>query len=152
MKIDINFTRFRESVQLKKEGQKTFIFDPIRKKYLVLAPEEFVRQMVIQYLIQEKMYPKTRIGVEKGLKVNSLAKRCDLLIHTQAMSPLLLVECKAPKVTINEKAFEQIARYNLPLQVKYLLVTNGLSTYCCKMDYVAQSFTFLDKIPSWDEI
>ena len=152
MKIDINFTKFHDSLQLKREGQKTFIFDPIRKKYLVFAPEEFVRQMVIQYLIQEKTYPKTRIGVEKGLKVNSLAKRCDILIHTQDMNPLLLVECKAPKVIINEKAFEQIARYNLPLQVKYLLVTNGLSTYCCKMDYVAQNFTFLDKIPSWDEI
>ncbi len=152
MKIDINFTLYREFIQLKKEDQKTLIFDPIRKKYLILAPEELVRQMIIQYLMREKNFPKTRIRVEKGIKVNKLSKRCDILIHNYDMTPFLLVECKAPKVNITEKAFEQIARYNLPLKVEYLLVTNGITTYCCKMDYTAQSFTFIDEIPTWAKI
>ena len=151
MNIEIDFTSYRDLIQLKKDNQKTLIFDPVRKKYLVLAPEELVRQMVIQYLIREKKFPQTMIGVEKGLKVNSLSKRCDILIYGQKMQPLLLVECKAPKVVINEKTFEQIARYNLPLQVQYLLVTNGITTYCCKMNYVEQQFTFLEKIPSRSE-
>ena len=97
MNIEINFTDFRDSIRIKKEDQKTFIFDPIRKKYLVLAPEELVRQMVIQYLIEVKGFPKTRIRIEKGLKVNSLSKRCDILIYDQNMAPLLLVECKAQR-------------------------------------------------------
>lgn len=151
MNIDIDFSLYRDFIQVKKENQKTLIFDPIRKRYLVLAPEELVRQMVIQYLIREKNFQPTRIGVEKGLKVNSLSKRCDILIYDQNMTPLILAECKAPGVAIDEKAFDQIARYNLPLQVKYLLVTNGINTYCCKMDYIEQQFTFLEKIPSRSE-
>lgn len=152
MNLDINFIAYRESIQLKKEAQKTLIFDPIRKKYLVLAPEELVRQMVVQYLIQEKFFPKTKIAVEKGLKVNSLDKRCDILIYDKNTMPFLLVECKAPQVNINQKTFEQIARYNLPLQVQYLLVTNGIATYCCKMDYEKRDFVFLNDIPSWVEV
>jgi len=152
MKIEIDFTVFHESLQLKKEEQKTLIFDPIRKKYLVLAPEELVRQMVVQYLIQEKKFPKSRIGIEQGLKVNTLAKRSDILIYDQSMAPTLLVECKAPKVPVDDKTFEQITRYNLPLKVRYLIVTNGIDTYCCEMDYVEQQYAFLDKIPSWEEI
>ena len=128
------------------------LFDPIRKKYLVLAPEELVRQLVVHYLLLEKQYPKTKISVEKGIKVNSLAKRCDLLIYDHDLNPAILVECKAPGIKINQKAFEQIARYNLPLKVAYLIVTNGITTYCCKMDYVEEKFTYLDKIPSWSEI
>ena len=151
MKIGVDFTVFREFIKLKKEGQKTFIFDPIRKKYLVLAPEELVRQMVIQYLLNDKEVPKTRIGIEKGLTVNTLSKRCDILIYNKEMTPTLLIECKAPKVAINDKVFEQIARYNLPLKVQFLLVTNGISTYCCKMDYDNQRYTFLNEIPSWKE-
>lgn len=152
MKIDINLLAYRDFIQLKKEGQKNYIFDPIRKKHLVLAPEEIVRQMVIQFLIREKQFPKSKISVEKGLKVNDLSKRCDLLIYNQKMEPEVLVECKAPRVKIDEKAFEQIARYNLQLQVRFLLVTNGIATYCCKMNYTEQNFTFLSEIPSWSEI
>jgi hypothetical protein len=151
MKIEVNFLKYNDSIKIKREGEKTLIFDPIRNKYLVLEPEEHVRQMFVQYLIREKKFPKTRIKIEKGLKVNTLAKRCDILIYNKNMEPLFLVECKSPKVPINDKTFEQIARYNLPLQVQYLIVTNGLRTYCCKMDYKKRSFTFLDKIPCWNE-
>jgi hypothetical protein len=152
MRIDVNFTKYHESLKTKKEGEKTFIFDPIRNKYLVLEPEEHVRQLVVQYLIHEKNFPKTRIKIEKGLKVNTLAKRCDILIYNQNMNPVFLVECKSHKVPINAKTFEQIARYNLTFQVQYLLVTNGVTAYCCKMDYKQQSFSFLDEIPLWGKI
>ena len=152
MKIDIDFTRFQDSLQLKKEGQKTLLFDPIRKMHVVLAPEELVRQLLVHYLMQERHFPKSRIRIEQGLKVNTLSKRCDVLIYNQHMAPTLLVECKAPKVRIDDKTFEQIARYNLPLKVAYLIVTNGIDTYCSKMDYTEQKYTFLGKIPSWKEI
>ncbi len=152
MNIAINFTDYHKTIRLKKEGGKTLIFDPIRKKHLALAPEELVRQLVVQYLVLEKGFPKSLIGIEKGLKVNQLAKRCDILVYGHDTKPVLLAECKAPHVVVDEKTFEQIARYNLPLQVKYLLLTNGLTTYCCKMDYEQGRFYFLETIPFWTEI
>ncbi len=127
------------------------IFDPIRRKLLVLAPEEFVRQLLIQYLIQVKSYNPNRISVEKKVVFNQMPKRCDVLIYDKQMIPLMLVECKAAEVPITLAAFEQIARYNTPLRVPYLLVTNGLDTYCCEMDYKKETFTFLAEIPDFPQ-
>lgn len=147
MQIDIDFMVFSEKLKVKKTEDKVFLFDPIRKKYLVKAPEELVRQLVLQYLILEKNYNKNRIRTEKGLKVNDLSKRCDILIYDKKLAPFLLVEVKSPKVKITQQTFEQIARYNLPLRVQYLVVTNGFNTYCCEMDYDKKSFSFLSEIP-----
>lgn len=147
MLLDIDYTLYRDKLQLKKEQGKTFIFDPIRKKHLVLLPEELVRQLVLQFLILNRNYNKNLIRTEQGLKVNELSKRCDILIYDEHFSPFLLVECKSSKIAITQKTFEQIARYNLPLKVKYLLVTNGIQSFCCEMDYEAQSYSFLPEVP-----
>ncbi len=145
--LNIDFLHFRDRLQTRRQEGKTWLWDPIRKKHLVLLPEELVRQLVIQYLIEDRQYNRNRISIEKGLKVNELQKRCDILVYRPDLSPLLLVECKAPEVPLSQATFEQIARYNLPLKVDFLLVTNGIHSYCCAMDYQSESFEFLTEIP-----
>lgn len=147
MKLDINFLNYQPQLKVKKEAGKRFIFCAIRKKYLVLQPEELVRQLTIGYLIDDRKYKKNSIHVERGLTVNGLTRRSDILIYDEEVNPYLLVECKAPKVKITQAVFDQIARYNLTLQVKYLLVTNGIDTFCCAMNYEAQSYRFLGEVP-----
>lgn len=137
------------SFQLETRQGQPCIFDPVRKKFLVLTPEEWVRQNFVQFLIQEKKYPASLIGIEVGLKYNALRKRADVLIYSSAAEPLLLVECKAPSVKISQDTFDQIARYNMQFKVKYLVVTNGLDHYCCEMEYDGPSYRFLKEIPSY---
>lgn len=139
-------------IKLKKEGDKQYIFDTIRKKYLVLTPEEWVRQNFINYLIKEKEYPSTLISIEKGLKLNELQKRADALIYGKDGNPLLLIEFKAAKVKITQETFEQVARYNKVFKVPYLVVTNGMNHYCSKIDFKENSFQFLEDIPSYKEL
>ncbi len=135
--------------KMKKDGERIQIFDAIRKKYVVLTPEEWVRQNILQYLIQEKNFPSSLIAVEAGLKYNQLQKRADVLVYDKSGSPFLLVECKAPEVKITQDTFDQIARYNLIFKVKYLVVTNGLNHFCCIMDYTDNSYQYLDFIPTF---
>jgi hypothetical protein len=149
--IAIDFLKYQDQLVVKKEEGAIKIYDPIRKKYLVKGPEEIVRQLVIQYLIKEKKYSKNRIAVEKMLRINDRIKRFDILLYDKNTHPVLLVECKAPNVKLTEDTFHQIANYNLALRVKYLLVTNGIDTYCCEMDYLKQSFEFLSEVPSFAE-
>jgi len=151
MKIPIDFTEFSSFLRVEKVEGKRMIFDPIRKKFLVLLPEEFVRQLLLQYLIQQKSFNENRISVEKKVVFNQMPKRCDVLIYDKKMEPFMLVECKAAEVPISLAAFEQIARYNTPLRVPYLLVTNGLDTYCCEMDYEKEDFKFLSEIPDYPQ-
>ncbi len=147
--IEIDYLNYQDKLNLKNVDGKRMVFDPIRKKFIVLGPEELVRQMVIQYLIEDRSYNKNKIAVEKSLQVNKQLRRFDILIYKKEISePFLLVECKAPKVKISQKTFEQIAWYNMPLKVDYLMVTNGMETFCCKMDYENESFDFLKEIPS----
>ena len=151
MLLDINFFKYKSFLKIKRENNApTFIYDPIRRKYLVLQPEELVRQLLLHYLNIEKKYPFKQMRTEKGLIINELQKRCDILIYDKAIQPYLLVECKSAQVPIDQAVFEQIARYNLVLQVPYLLVTNGLQTYCCEMNYEEQSFSFLTSVPDCD--
>lgn len=149
--ISIDYLQYKNSLQTQKKGDIRYIYDPIRRKYLVLQPEELVRQLVIQYLIDDRNIRKNLIAVEKLLIVNERRKRCDVLVfnknEAQGIDPWMLIECKAPNVPINEAVFRQIASYNLPLRVQYLIATNGQQTYCCEMDYEANSFQFLNKIP-----
>ena len=146
--IALDLLQFQPLLKTKKENGKTFLFCPIRKKYLVLQPEELVRQLLLIYFMEKKSYPKSRIAVEKGLTINELTKRFDVLIYDKNTLPFLLVECKAPEVKISQSTFEQISQYNFQLKVPYLLVTNGISTYVCKMDYEKQDYEFVDEIPS----
>ena len=134
---------------MKIEGEKTYIFDLVRKKYLLLTPEEWVRQNFIHYLNKDKKYPLGLMGVEQMVKYNSLKTRADIVMYNTEGKANIIVECKAPDVKITQDTFNQIAKYNSQLKVKYLLVTNGMNHYCCKMDYESNRITFLEEIPSY---
>ncbi len=136
--------------KLKQAGARQQIFDAIRKKYVVLTPEEWVRQNFIQYLIQNKNFPASLIAVEAGLKYNQLQKRMDVLVYNKLGVPHLMVECKAPYVKISQETFDQIARYNMIFKVKYLVVTNGLQHFCCKMNYIENSYSYLETVPEFE--
>lgn len=147
--IQIEYSKYKPNLKLKKEGDKHYIFDPIRQKYLVLQPEEVVRQLVLQYLIKEKGYKKTHLRTEMMLTINTRRKRCDIVAFDAATKPWLLVECKAAYVEISQDTFDQIARYNLALGVEYLMLTNGLTTYCCQMNHEAETYEFLEAVPAF---
>ena len=150
--IAIDFLKYQHRLTYKVEKGKRYIYDLIRKNYLVQTPEEVVRQLVLVYLLEEKGYSKNRLSVERGLKVNSRSKRFDILVFDEQMGTFLLVECKAPNVPVTQATFRQIASYNLPLKVRYLMVTNGIGTYCCEMDYSNGSFLFLNEVPAFPGI
>lgn len=134
---------------IKEEDGKKYIFDQVRKKYILLTPEEWVRQNFIEYLVQELGYPRGLIAVEMSIKLNKNNFRCDIVLHNTEAKPTIIVECKATTVNINQNVFDQIARYNMPIKVDYLIVTNGLSHYCCKMDYINEKYTFEKNIPKY---
>ena len=135
--------------RFKNSENKVHIFDTIRKKFVVLQPEEWVRQNVVQFLIHQKKYPKSLINVEKQLTVNTLKKRYDIVIFDSLGNITLLVECKSPKITVNQETFDQIAKYNMHLKAEFLMVTNGLRHFYCKMDYSKEKYTFLEQIPEF---
>ncbi len=143
----LNFPAF--DFRFKSSENKTAVFDRIRKKFVILTPEEWVRQHVVSYLIDHKNYPLSLINVEKALSVNGLLKRYDVVVYASDGSISLLVECKAPEVKITQQVFDQIARYNLSLDAKLLMVTNGLQHYYCTLDYVAESYNFLRDLPCY---
>ncbi|MBI2270750.1 MAG: type I restriction enzyme HsdR N-terminal domain-containing protein [Bacteroidetes bacterium] len=128
------------------------IFDVVRKKFIVLTPEEWVRQHFIHYLINQKGFPPSLIQLEKPLNYNQLEKRSDIVVYDKAANPVVLVECKSPQISIIQDAFDQIARYNFSLKVKYLIVTNGINHFCCKMDYETISYSFIPQIPLYKEL
>ncbi|MFP4024003.1 MAG: type I restriction enzyme HsdR N-terminal domain-containing protein [Thiohalospira sp.] len=137
------------SFNIKLKEQRKYIFDFIRKKYVILTPEEWVRQNFLKYLVEEKKYPASLIAVEKEFKLNTLSKRSDAVVYNRSGQPFLIVECKATTVKIDQKVFDQIARYNMKLNVKFLIVTNGLEHYCCKIDIENQKYYFLKDIPEF---
>lgn len=143
----LNFPQFE--YRFKSTENKVSIFDVIRKKFIVLQPEEWVRQHCVHYLINEKNYPKSLINVEKELNINGLKKRYDIVIFNSDGSILLIVECKSYDITINQDTFDQIARYNLALNAEFLMVTNGLNHYYCQMDTKAERYQFLRDIPNY---
>lgn len=143
----LNFPTF--TFRFKNSENKVAIFDEIRKKFIILTPEEWVRQHVTQYLLQEKKYPKSYINVEKLIKINDLTKRYDLVVFQPDGALFLLVECKAPEIKITQQTFDQIARYNLTLKAKYLMVTNGLNHYFCEMDFENEKYIFLEQLPDF---
>ena len=143
----LNFPVF--SFRFKNSENKVSIFDDIRKKFIVLTPEEWVRQHTVQFLLQHKKYPKSYLNVEKLIKVNELNKRYDVVVFQPDGTIFLLVECKAPEIKISQDTFDQIARYNLKLKAKYLMVTNGLNHYFCQMDFEKEHYVFLKELPDY---
>jgi len=136
-------------LRIKSNENKLAIFDIIRKKYVILTPEEWVRQHIVHYLIEDKNYPVSLIAIEKKLSINKLTKRTDILVFNTKGLPHIIVECKAPTVKITQEAFDQIARYNLTLNANYLIVTNGLKHFYCAMDVKNEQYLFLDNIPKY---
>lgn len=132
-----------------KDGQNSKVFDIVRKKYVSLTPEEWVRQHLLHFLVYEKEVPKSLIGIEKKILVNKMLKRTDLVVYNRNAQPLLIAECKAPSVKITQRAFDQAARYNLTVNANYFVLTNGLEIFCCTMDHSAKSYQFLRDIPSF---
>jgi len=141
----LNFPQF--DFKLRNINNRHEIFDQVRRKYVMLTPEEWVRQHLIAYLILVKGYPVSMIGVEKQLLLNKLPKRFDLVVFGRNANPFLLVECKAPGVEITEKTFDQAARYNMLLQAEYFIITNGLEHYTCRLDYENRQYIFIEEIP-----
>lgn len=148
--ILLNFPTY--NFRIKEETGTYFIFDETRKKYLVLTPEEWVRQHVVQFIIREKGYPKSLIKLEGGLKLNSLQKRTDVVVYNTAGEKILLIECKAPSVKITQNVFDQIARYNIVHKVPLLFVSNGLEHFCCEIDFRAKNYKFIEHLPSFVKI
>lgn len=143
----LNFPTY--DFRLKSEGKKTKIFDEVRGKYLVLTPEEWVRQHLIKYLIHEKGFPRGLIGIEQGLILNGMTKRVDLLCSNTNGHKILLAECKAPEVKISQNTFDQIARYNIVHQVPYLIVSNGMNHYCSMINFEGKSYEFIKEVPDY---
>ncbi len=146
----LNFPK--SSFKIKEANGRIYIFDDTRNKYLLLTPEEWVRQNCLHYLRKNKNYPGSLLAVEKSITLNNKLLRYDIVAYSKAGTPLLLVECKAPEVPITQSVFDQIAAYNLKLEVPYLLVTNGLSHFSCKVDLENSKFIFLKEIPDYKSI
>jgi len=134
-----------------KDG-KEYVLDIVRKKYLVLTPEEWVRQNLLMYLIEEKKYPKNLIRIEQKLEGKHQFFRADVIIYDKTGKARMIIECKAENVKITQDVFEQISKYNLQFKVDYLLVSNGKQNYICKIDYIEKKYTFLKEIPDYKEI
>jgi len=147
-KLNLPVYEFRYRTQ----GGVRQVLDVYRKRYVMLTPEEEVRQRFARYLVEEKGFPAALVQTEYALQLNKMSKRCDILVHKPAGTPAVLVECKAPEVKINQAVFDQAARYNLVCKVKYLMVTNGLNHYCCQINFETQKVDFLSDIPHYNEL
>ncbi|MDE6553612.1 MAG: type I restriction enzyme HsdR N-terminal domain-containing protein [Muribaculaceae bacterium] len=136
-------------LRLKMEGKNLKVFDPLRKKYVALTPEEYVRQHFTAWMTESFGYPASLMNNEVSLKLNGTSRRCDTVIFRKDGSPAVVVEYKAPTVAITQNVFDQIARYNMVLRSRFLIVSNGLRHFCCEMDYENDTYRFLPHIPVW---
>jgi type I site-specific restriction-modification system R (restriction) subunit len=134
------------------DAGKQMIFDRIRKRFVALTPEEWVRQHLLWFLMDNKSVPENMIAVEKQISINGRPKRFDIVVFARTSAAILLVECKAPSVKITETTFDQAARYNLNLHAGYFVLSNGLSTYCCTINYNTRSYSFLPEVPDYHEL
>ncbi len=138
--------------QTRTRGGKEEIFDPLRRKYVRLTPEEWVRQHFAQFLIRERGVPAGLLAVEKAFTYQGMARRADLVAHDRQGRPLLMAECKAPEVPISQATFDQVARYNKVLAAPYLVVTNGLKHYCCRIRRAEGTYRFLSELPAYADL
>ena len=147
--LDLRLERFSSRLNLRQEGTRRTVLCAVRKKWLVLQPEEFVRQLLLHFLIEDMRYNRNRITVERGVTVNTQQRRTDILVFDREMRPLLLIECKAPQVPLQTDVFRQAAHYNGPLRVPYLMISNGRESYVASIDYERESYAFLPMVPEW---
>ena len=135
-----------------KKNEKPFIFDEFRKKFVALTPEEWVRQHFIRFLIEVKHYPASLLAIEKQLVINGLKKRCDAVLYNRNAEPLMIIEFKAPNISISQQTFDQAAVYNSKLKVDYFIISNGLQHYCCRLETEMPQYNFLQDIPDFDTL
>jgi len=152
MELEIPLFNYQANLKLKTDQGKRQIFDPIRKKYLVLQPEELVRQLWVQYLIHDLNCPAHLIAIEQKIVVNGLTRRYDIVVYNRSMEASILIECKAPQVGIRQSVFDQIAQYNMVMKVPYLVVSNGRQTYACSVDWEKEDYKFITTIPDFENL
>ena len=143
--LPLNLPNF--DIKVKKTTDQLLVWDVTRRKYVTLTPEEWVRQHFVHFLIANKGYRQELIANEVSIKLNGTAKRCDTVIYNQQLDPLVIIEYKAPTISITPKVFDQIVRYNMVLHVQYLIVSNGIRHFCCQINYETLSYRFLEEIP-----
>ena len=148
--LSLNLPPYATKVAVR-DGKNT-IWDIIRRKYVALTPEEWVRQHFVHFLVEHKGYPASLLANEVALTLNGTSRRCDTVLYDRTLSPRMIIEYKAPHIPITQKVFDQISRYNLVFRVDYLIVSNGLSHYCFRMDYARQSYQFLTDVPGYSEL
>ena len=147
---ELNLPKY--GIKIAHENGHLTIFDVLRRKYVALTPEEWVRQHFVHYLIGHKGYPQTLMANEIQLAIGNKKLRCDSVLYDRSLKPRMIIEYKAPTVNITQKVFDQITVYNMLLHVDYLVVSNGIKHYCCQMDYDNQKYLFLEDIPDYQEI
>lgn len=145
--MEINLPAYE--MRLREQRGRHEVFDFLRRRYVALTPEEWVRQHFVHYLVEHKGYPKGLLANEMELRVGEKRLRCDTVLYNNVLQPLMIMEYKAPSVPITQRVFDQITAYNILLHVDYLVVSNGLQHYCCRMDYEGRSYTFLKEIPDY---
>lgn len=148
--LKLNLPTFDHKINRTRDGLQ--IYDRLRRKFVALTPEEWVRQHFVEFIITHKGFPQSLIANEIGITLNNTRRRCDTVVYDNTASPLVIIEYKAPSVEITQATFDQIVRYNMVLQAKYLIVSNGLNHYCCSIDYTNQTYQFLKEIPSYSEL
>lgn len=139
-------------LRLEKRGDTMYVFDILRRRYIKVTPEEWVRQHFVHFLLEHKGYPTGLMSNEVSLSLNGTTKRCDTVLYDQHASPRMIVEYKAPHIQLSQKVFDQISRYNVVLRVPYLIVSNGIAHYCCHVDYEHGNYQFLRDIPRYEDL
>lgn len=147
---ELNLPKY--GIKIANENGHQTIFDVLRRKYVALTPEEWVRQHFVHYLIEHKGYPQSLMANEIQLAIGNKKLRCDSVLYDRSLKPRMIIEYKAPTVNITQKVFDQITIYNMLLHVDYLVVSNGIKHYCCRMDYDNQKYLFLDDIPDYQNL
>lgn len=145
--VELNLPHY--TYKLKQSQDSVLIWDDVRKKYVTLTPEEWVRQHFVAFLVNHRGVPQGRIGNEISLLLNGRSRRCDTLVYNEMGEPLILIEYKAPHIAITQQTFDQIVRYNMVFQVPYLIVSNGITHYCCHINYLKRQYTFIQDIPHY---
>lgn len=148
--VDLNLPPYPLK-EIVKDGDR-FVFDDLRRKYVAFTSEERVRQLFVHFLIEQKHYPQGLLANELSLRLNGKVKRCDSVVYTKTMQPIMIVEYKAPTVKITHKTFEQVLQYNFAFHVDYLVISNGLRHFCCMVNYETNSYKFLSSIPEYEEL
>ena len=147
---ELNLPKY--GIKIKNDKGHQSIFDVLRRKYVALTPEEWVRQHFVHFLIEHKEYPKALMANEIQLAIGNKKLRCDSVLYDRTLRPRMIIEYKAPTVSITQKVFDQITIYNMLLHVDYLVVSNGIKHYCCRMDYANQKYLFLEDIPDYQNL